>query len=441
MRDILVTALVFGVLPFILKRPWIGILAWAWLSYMNPHRLTWGFAYTMPFAQIVALTLLVALLFSNEKKTLPMNKTVVIWVFFLFWMTLSTMFAINGDAAFDYYSRVVKIQLVTFLTVMLITSEYRLKWLIWVITLSIGFYSIKGGLFTITTGGGFRVYGPEGSFIRENNALGLATLMIIPLMYYLWWSEKKKWLRHLMLVATVLSLASAVGSQSRGALVALAAVAAYFWWQSNTKLISGIVLGFVLGIGAILMPQSWHDRMNSIADYENDPSAMSRIDAWEYSINVANDRFLGGGFNSWSKATYYIYNPDAIGVFVAHSIYFSVLADHGWIGFILFILILKLTWSSLTFVIRRSAETQLDDRVKLELPMLARMIKVSLVAYFSGGAFLSLSYFDLPWHLVAIAVIMRVLIERALPTSHKTEMLPKHPKQFGGQRMMKQCHD
>ena len=39
MRDLLVTGIVFGVLPFVFKRPWIGILLWSWLGYMNPHRL------------------------------------------------------------------------------------------------------------------------------------------------------------------------------------------------------------------------------------------------------------------------------------------------------------------------------------------------------------------------------------------------------------------
>ena len=39
MRDIAVTAVVFGLLPFILWRPHIGILVWTWLGLMNPHRL------------------------------------------------------------------------------------------------------------------------------------------------------------------------------------------------------------------------------------------------------------------------------------------------------------------------------------------------------------------------------------------------------------------
>jgi len=48
MRDLFVTAVIFGLLPFIFKRPWVGILVWAWLSYMNPHRLAWGFALISP---------------------------------------------------------------------------------------------------------------------------------------------------------------------------------------------------------------------------------------------------------------------------------------------------------------------------------------------------------------------------------------------------------
>ena len=55
MRDIIVTLMVFGTIPFILRNPWYGVLAWSWLSYQNPHKLAWGFANNMPFAQTFAL--------------------------------------------------------------------------------------------------------------------------------------------------------------------------------------------------------------------------------------------------------------------------------------------------------------------------------------------------------------------------------------------------
>ena len=83
MRDVLVTFLVVVSLPFILKRPYVGILVWSWLSYMNPHRLGWGFAYSMPFAQIVAAVLFVGIFFSTEKKRIPMDGTVLVWIIFM----------------------------------------------------------------------------------------------------------------------------------------------------------------------------------------------------------------------------------------------------------------------------------------------------------------------------------------------------------------------
>jgi hypothetical protein len=47
------------------------------------------------------------------------------------------------------------------------------------------------------------------------------------------------------------------------------------------------------------------------------------------------------------------------------------------------------------------------------------MIQVSLLAYLVGGAFLSLAYFDLPWHLIAIVLICHRLTELHLIASKR----------------------
>ena len=77
MRDIFVTLVVFGSLPLILWRPFYGIIMWTWLGYMNPHRMAWGFSTTMPFAMMVAVTTLVALLVSRESKKIPWTRETV----------------------------------------------------------------------------------------------------------------------------------------------------------------------------------------------------------------------------------------------------------------------------------------------------------------------------------------------------------------------------
>lgn len=48
LRDIFVAAVVFGLLPYILKRPIWGIYLSAWLGYMNAHRLCYGFMMNFP---------------------------------------------------------------------------------------------------------------------------------------------------------------------------------------------------------------------------------------------------------------------------------------------------------------------------------------------------------------------------------------------------------
>ena len=58
MRDILVTLIVFGALPWVLRSPVNGALMWVWISVMNPHTQGWGFATGFPFALVIAVVTL-----------------------------------------------------------------------------------------------------------------------------------------------------------------------------------------------------------------------------------------------------------------------------------------------------------------------------------------------------------------------------------------------
>ena len=89
--------------------------------------------------------------------------------------------------------------------------------------------------------------------------------------------------------------------------------------------------------------------------------------------------------------------------FVAHSIYFSILGEHGWIGLLLFLLVFIFAWQAAGQLVKQYHESQTDRWIS----DLASMLQVSLVAYLAGGAFLSLSYFDLPWHVVIIIVLLK----------------------------------
>jgi len=415
MRDIILTLIVFGSLPFILRNAYIGVLVWSWLSYMNPHRFTWGFAYSFPFAQVVAVTLLIATLFSKEKKSLPITGLTVFWMLFILWMGFTTLFALNPDQALEQLIKVVKIQLIIFFTLMLIHNKEQVIALLWVIVGSIGFFGVKGGLFTIATAGAFRVWGPPGSFIEDNNELAVALLMLLPLIYYLKTQVTNVWAQRGLLLSMLLCGLSVFASYSRGAFLTIGVMSLYLLLRTKNK----VIILALLFIGGVLvlsfLPSQWHERISTIQEYEQDASAMGRINAWTYSVNVANDRLTGGGFNSWSTLTFQIYAPNPNSVHAAHSIYFGVLGDHGWIGLLLFLTILLLAWRTSVWI-RKNTRDMADLKWAYDF---AYYFQISMVAYCVGGAFLSLAYFDFPWHLFAIILIVKRICQEQLQSGRQ----------------------
>jgi probable O-glycosylation ligase (exosortase A-associated) len=408
MRDIALFLIVFATIPYILRHPYIGVLVWSWLSYMNPHRLTWGIAYNFPFAQLVAVVLFISLILDKEPKRLPRHFLVGIWILFLIWTLVTTLNAYYPDPAWKDFVRLFKIQLIIFLTMLVMHSAQRINLMIWVIYLSLGFYGIKGGVFTAITGAAGRVWGPEGTFIGDNNTLAVALLMALPLGFYLIKHQiTNKWIKRAMWAGMLLIFLSVVASFSRGAFLAIFAVAGYLWLKTDKKMITAMVILPIIPLFFLFMPDSWHARMSTIENYEQDESAMARINSWAYSINVANDNVTGVGMNAWRRETFAMYAPDPTTVFAAHSIYFSVIADHGWIGFILYMTI----FTGGFFIARKIARIAASTDEYLWASDLAKMTQVSLVAYATGGAFLSLSYYDLPWHLVAIVLLLQQLLK------------------------------
>jgi probable O-glycosylation ligase (exosortase A-associated) len=417
MRDIAVTLAVFGSLPFILRRPWIGIIVWTWLGFMNPHRMAWGFSTTMPFAYIVAVTTLVAMLFSNESKRMPWTRESIILLCFVVWMCITTLFAVYPELAQEQLIKVLKIQLMIFVAMMLITTRQRLHALVLTIAISIGFYGFKGGIFTIINGGAYRVQGPSGTFIEGNNELGLALAMTVPLLYYCARHAGNRWLRWGLILAMVLNVVAAIGTQSRGALLGMAAMGVMFWLKAKQKFAIAIYAGIAILLVASVMPDAWYERMNTIQTYEQDGSAMGRVNAWWMAWNLAKARpIVGGGFETFRREMFQLYAPDPSNVRDVHSIYFQVLGHHGFVGLGLFLALALLTWHSAS---RLKHASKVIPEMRW-LGELAAMVQVSMIAYATAGAFLGLAYFDYYYNLVVIIVVGQAILKRHLLHSAAT---------------------
>jgi putative inorganic carbon (hco3(-)) transporter len=400
MRDILLSGVFAVLLLQALRFTWAGALLWTWFSIMNPHRLTYGFANTFPFAAIVAGATLLSIIWNRDKVRLPKDMSVLLLITFVLWTCFTTMEAINVDRSSDTLLTTLKIQLMTLVCVAALRERKHIEYFIWVNVLSLGFYGTKGGLFGIATGGSHRVWGPTGSYIEGNNELGLSLVMIIPLMNYLRLVSAKVWVRHVMLLMMLLSVVAVVSTQSRGALLAVLAMGLVLWTRTKKKFMT---MAISLALGSTLlwfMPSAWESRMQTIGNYQEDTSAMQRLNSWETAINVANDRLTGAGFAIATQEIFAQYAPNRNWVFTAHSIYFQVLGEHGYIGLILFVAMGAVSfWNA-----SRLRGSTANKPETAWLHDLSGMVQVSMVGYAVGGAFLSLAYFDLPYNIMVILI-------------------------------------
>ena len=400
MRDYLVFAVVLVLVWRAFQSPMVGVLTFAWLSLMNPHRLTYGAAYDFPFAAVVVAVTLFALLFSKEKQRLPMTPVTTTLILFMVWMTATSVVALEPDLVWGEWSRVMKTMFMILITISVLKSKKDINALAWVVGLSLAFYGVKGGIFTLRSGGSNHVFGPDGSYIADNNALALALVASLPIVRYLQLQVTTKWSRIGMLGVAILTAISVAGSYSRGALLAAGAMFFFLWIKSQQKFKVGVALVLVGILVFSVMPEAWYARMQTIDDYQQDNSSLGRINAWYFAFNVAKHNLMGGGFNVFTHKMFFIYAPEPFNHHAAHSIYFQVLGEHGFIGLAIFILLLIFSWRTGSRIIKFCKQ---KEELKWASD-LAAMCQVSIVGFAVGGGFLSLAYYDLYYFVLAILV-------------------------------------
>lgn len=410
MRDVVIMSLVLVLAVCALRRPWIGVLLWLWVSLMNPHRYTYGFAYDAPVAMIAALSTLIGFVFAKDRDSPFKAPAVALFLLFTAWVTLSWQMGLNPSAQFSQWDKIMKVNFMVIVCLMLFRSKEQIFVLAWVLTLSVGLLSIKGGLFTVAYAGSYRVWGPPGSWIAGSNEFAVATIMVIPLMRFLQLQVTNKWIGRALIAAMLLCAASALGSQSRGALLAIIAMSTVLWWRGQNRVRNG-VLFLVIGLaGVAAMPENWSRRMDTIETYDEDASAMGRISAWWVSFNLAKSHFFGVGFSIANPDIFMSHSPYGMqfGTPVAHSIWFQVMGHHGFVGLLIFLAIWLSAW-----ITAQGLRTQARHNPSIKwVGDLGAMAQVSLVGYWAGGTFLQLAYYDFPYYVMAIVAITSAWVRR-----------------------------
>jgi probable O-glycosylation ligase (exosortase A-associated) len=420
MRGIFFLLIFIASLPFIFVSPFYGVLIWYVFSMGNFHTLTWGFLSDLYYAYIIALLTCISWVTSpTERRQLPLTPVVVLTLLFSAWMTITSCFALApAEDVWDRWVFVHKILFMGLIGYALTTTRKRVDQLVWVVVLAVGIWGVKGSISVFLHGGTtMGIHGPEGGVAAANNEFGIALIMTLPLLFYHWHTAANRYLRWgLMVMGFLISLA-VIFTFSRGALIGLCAMGAVFWLRSRAKIATGALI-LVVGLSVYsFAPQQWFDRMATIETYEQDSSAMGRIDFWKISLRIAElHPVLGGGF----RVTYWpaITNQMLEGTLVrrldkpraAHSIWFEVLSEHGWVGLAFFVAIAVYSMYNCSWLIRHT-----QSRRDLQWAnLLGRMGQSVFVGFWASGSFASLAYFDEYWCVIFIFDAARRIVAKEI---------------------------
>lgn len=418
MRDIAVVLLFIFLIFVTLRKPYIGVSAWVWIALAYPAGWAWGVSSSLRINFTIAvLTIFSYLIYKKKPKVQFDGSTTLIIIFWVLALVSSLLSeSLLNDMAWYKFTELSKIIVLYFAAILILEKKLHIDTLIWSIVLSVCSFAAMEAVKYLLSGGGHDIAGFNGHVLGDRNDLAVAINMCIPLIIYLISETKHKYLKLGLIVLLILNIISVVGTSSRGGFVGLLVIAFYFFIKSKKKLLLSALFVISLPVFIVSVPSEWSARMETVSEAKSDNSFIGRLWAWKVSVKIANDNVFGNGFYStqdplaWSL---YIDTIDNFGFIdtpaapkgqlpkAAHSIYFQVLGDTGYMGLLVYVLLLMSLYLRLQRLRKLAKEQSLDWCYNL-----CSMLSVSVIGYGITGANVSLAYFDLFFVLLACTLVI-----------------------------------
>jgi len=270
---------------------------------------------------------------------------------------------------------------------------------------------------------------------RDQNIVALGMNILFPLVFFLG-IFVREWRKKVFFFAiSIISLVALTVANSRGGIVGLVTVLLFFWLKSPQNKIKSLFLILCVVLGLLMLaPKSFLDEMATMKQGTHESTAGARIFFWKIAVREFFDHpIIGIGVVNYGICLPdYVRHDDtmpdgsqlggqttAYGR-VAHSLYFTLLAELGITGVILFTLMVFSFFKEVGFnqtsikqsVSRRNAqETKIitEDSTILELAKchsLSLGLMAGMIGFLASGAFLSVLYYPQFWWLCTLGVTL-----------------------------------
>ena len=414
---ILVLTLVPVALVLVLKLPFVVCLGFILFSFFRLHE---AFPVLMPFKipLLMALSSLLALgwhlVITRSIKPFLTPELTLFLIFFIL-VTLGIAFASNrGLAIAAYTGSYVKIGIMTFAIAWLIRSEKEFAVtcnMIVICGIAIALVAINNKANGIGLVEGTRVtIGRDiGSVIGDPNDLALVLSFPISFAAGLALTKGRGRFSRLLGASGYFIIASGIiATQSRGGLLAIVAVSSVFAFY---KIRSKLLIACLGGVGMIVLVvfAGITDRSSGgTAESGVDESAQGRLYAWQAALRMANTHpFSGVGLDNFTM-NYFFYSPHWDGMnHAVHSTWFGVLAETGYIGLCVFLILIYKTVRNLFNTVNGLKPLYEQGRCSPVLFCSAQSVLAGLAGFIASGTFLTQGFTWPIYILLALSIAVQ----------------------------------
>lgn len=424
MKDIFFLAFIGYVLLLGLRRPFLWVLLYVYIDILAPQRIGYSIITTLPLSLIAFAAAFGGWLVIDRKEgaRFTLRQGVLLGLLaYCWWSTGNADFPEDALTKWDWVWKALLFAIFLPLT---LTTRARIEGLGLVLLLSVATIVIATGLKVVTGGGGYgelNFFVDDNSGIYESSTLATVAIGLIPL---LWWFVRHGTIfpRHWSVTAfaaalTFASLLVPVGTEARTGLLCIAALAVLMLRYTRRRLMFVAGAG-LLGLVALpFLPQSYYDRMATIAEPGGDESASTRVAVWKWTLDYVEQRPLGGGFDAYrsNRFTYVMpvkktdgntttvtYQEVEDKARAYHSSIFEMLGEQGWPGLAMWLMLHVLGLWQMERIQRRwkAAEAEAERWIA---PM-AAALQMGAVIYLVGALFQGIAYQPVMLMLVGLQI-------------------------------------
>ncbi|HEY7810697.1 MAG TPA: DUF5935 domain-containing protein [Allosphingosinicella sp.] len=405
------------------KRPFLFVLAFAYIDIVQPQRLSYYLLNSVQVSLIVAALAFGAWAMFDSKKGARFAPRQGLMLLLLIYAFCTTQYADFPLEAQDKWNWASKALIWSIFLPLALRTRLRIEAYLLFAIVSASAIFIVGGIKTAISGGG---YGTQIFMLNDNTGLyegstgSTFAIAIIPLI--LWFCRHgtifpPDWRVKLFSANLIFAcLLIPVGTAARTGMLCIAALAAMVMRDMKRR-VGYVFLVVAASLAAIpMLPSDFTGRMDTIAGYEADSSATTRLAIWAWTWDYAQRNPWGGGFDAYrsSKITVETKAVQASGAVASvqsrteedasrayHSSYFEMLGEQGFPGLILFLLIHVGGLIRMEIVRRRFKKAEGDQAW---ISPLATALQHTHIIYLIGSLFVGIAFQPFAYLLVAVQI-------------------------------------